>query len=131
MKRIRMKIKETMKRTLIEFLKALPGGLFLLIVLVAPFALMRGLYWCTEPYYASEDVAWTICDKYHSNRFRIPDYYAIVLEYSNGDITMQEEVSVEKEAWSDYVIGDTVMYPAEIVSNWEHYVKGIDPETAE
>ena len=120
-----------MKRTVIELLKALPVGLLLMLVLASPFALFRGLDWCAAPYYASEDVAWTICDKYYRNRFRIPDSYAIVLEYSNGDEIKQETLIVEKEVWFDYVIGETVMYPAEIVTNWEHYVKGIDPETAE
>lgn len=130
-----MKIKEAMKRTVIELLKALPVGLLLMLVLASPFALFRGLDWCAAPYYASEDVAWTICDKYYRDggihTFQGKDSFWIVLEYSNGDETVQEEVSVEEDVWTGYKIGDTVMYPAEIVTNWEHYVKGIDPETAE
>lgn len=120
---------EIMKRTLKEFLKALPGGLFVLVVLAAPAVSARALDWCSEPYYASEDVAWTLCDKYYRERFKTPNSYLIILEYSSGDETKQETVFVEEEVWYGYKIGDTVMYPAEIVSNWEHYVKGIDPET--
>lgn len=75
--------------------------------------------WTTQPYYISEDVAWTITDKYYRET-RYENVYIIDIEHTDETGVSQLSLEISEAAWRDYLVGDSYIYPAKTISNWGH-----------
>lgn len=97
-----------------DTVKALLIGLLIYALVLCGYAY---IIWRPQTYYIADEVPWTIT---HIERVGKYGRYSFIVERTDENGTVHLDLTVSEEEWLAYKVGDTYMYPAEIISNGEH-----------